>query len=153
MGPTRGGRKTAQTMVTGGGRAGGAGRVPRPQAAELVDQGEIGVGGSSSVHRALDPRLRRQIALKTLAPDLAGQPRAIERLVHEAQLTARLEHPNIVPIHDLAINYGERVYFTMRLVSGRTLSEMIDELDSQFDDAGRLHELLQIFLKVCDAVA
>jgi serine/threonine-protein kinase len=153
MGPTRG-RKTADTLVTGsGGPAGGGSGVSRPTAADLVDQGEIGVGGTSSVRRALDPRLRRQIAVKTLAADLAQQPRAIERLIHEAQLTARLEHPNIVPVHDLAINYGERVYFTMRLVAGRTLSEMIDELDSQFDDAGRLHELLQVFLKVCDAVA
>jgi serine/threonine-protein kinase len=165
MGRTRG-RKTADTLIKGSGTrtggdsggggsggSGGSGGWVRPPSAELVDQGEIGTGGSSSVHRALDPKLRRQIAVKTLAPDLSQQPRAIERLVHEAQLTARLEHPNIVPVHDLAINYGDRVYFTMRLIEGRTLSDMIDELGAELDDTGRLHDLLGVFLKVCDAVA
>jgi len=155
MGPARGGRKTADTLIKGSGgkgRAGSGAESIRP-AVEPVDQGEIGTGGSSSVRRALDPRLCRQIAMKTLAPNLAQQPLAIERLVNEARLTARLEHPNIVPVHDLAINYGDRVYFTMRLVEGRTLSDMIDELDAQFDEAGRLHDLLQVFVKVCDAVA
>jgi serine/threonine-protein kinase len=151
MAPPRG-RKTVDTLVKGsGGRASPRSNAIRATHVELVDQGEIGVGGSGSVRKALDPRLGRQIAVKMLAPGRAHRV-DIERLVHEAQLTAQLEHPNIVPVHDLAINYGERVYFTMRLIEGRTLSKMIEEFEAA-PPSEQLHDLLQVFLKVCDAAA
>jgi serine/threonine-protein kinase len=119
---------------------------------DYVDQGEIGTGGSGSVRRVLDRKLGRRVAMKTLAPGRV-RPSDIERLVQEARLTAQLEHSNIVPVHDLAINYGDHVYFTMRLVEGRTLSKMIEESAAQVDKFARLHDLLQVFLKVCDAAA
>jgi len=59
----------------------------------LLDEGEIGAGGTATVRKMYDPSLRRRVAMKTLAPDLAGNPRAHRDFVQEAEITAQLEHP------------------------------------------------------------
>ena len=119
----------------------------------FIFEGELGEGGFGVVRRALDLKLRRQVAVKTLAPRFSGQEQEVERFVREAQLTARLEHPNVVPIHDLCIGPDGGVAFTMRLIEGRTLGEQIRESGSEGTETDRLYDMLQSFLKVCDAVA
>lgn len=117
---------------------------------KLVDEGEIGSGGSGSVRKAYDPNLRRVVATKVLSPDLARFPEHVQRFVEEARLMARLDHPNIVPIHDLVAE-RDRAYFVMKRVVGQTLDARVEAQRGQGSDG--LHELLQVFLKVCDAVA
>jgi len=79
----------------------------------LVDEGEIGAGGTATVRKMYDPSLRRRVALKTLSPELSGNPRAHRDFVQEAEITAQLDHPNIIPIHELAMVDG-RASFSMR---------------------------------------
>jgi len=126
----------------------------RPQVEErLVDEGEIGSGGSGSVHRAYDPNLRRSVATKVLAPRLVKNPDFMRRFVEEARVMAQLDHPNIVPVHDLVVEERRTGYIVMKLVRGRTLEAIVAEQVERETRADSLHELLAAFLKVCDALA
>jgi serine/threonine-protein kinase len=117
----------------------------------LRDEGEIGAGGTATVRKMYDPSLRRRVATKTLAADLAGNPRAHRDFVQEAEITAQLEHPNIIPIHELAMIDG-RASFSMRLIRGQTLQQAIGGW-STLDGADALYRALNVVLHVCDAVA
>jgi eukaryotic-like serine/threonine-protein kinase len=118
----------------------------------LIDEGEIGRGGTATVRRALDPSLRRRVAVKTLSDELAANPRALRDFIQEAEITAQLEHPNIIPIHELAVGPAS-ASFSMRLIRGQTLLQAINAWSNLPDDAEALYRILNVFLHVCDAVA
>ena len=118
----------------------------------LVDEGEIGAGGTATVRKMYDPSLRRRVALKTLSPELSGNPRAHRDFVQEAEITAQLDHPNIIPIHELAMVNG-RASFSMRLIRGQTLGEALASWANLPDAADALYRVLNVFQHVCDAVA
>jgi hypothetical protein len=80
----------------------------------------IGRGGMGVVYRAHDLRLKRTVALKLMAPELAQDERFRQRFTREAELAMSLEHPNVVPIHD-AGDVGGRLYLAMRYVEGTDL--------------------------------
>jgi Protein kinase domain len=84
----------------------------------------IGRGGMGVVYRAYDLRLKRPVALKLVAPALAGDERFRERFARETELVMSLEHPNVVPIHD-AGNVDGRLYLAMRLVDGTDLGSLL----------------------------
>ncbi len=105
---------------------------------------EIARGGMAVVYEAVDSRLDRTVALKVLALEISS-PVAAHRMREEAKTIAGLEHPGIVPIHDMGELSDGRVFLTMKLVRGTTLSE--------FARGRTPAELLRIFLRVCDAVA
>jgi serine/threonine-protein kinase len=89
---------------------------------DLYDvEAEIGRGGSAVVYRATDVRLRRQVALKVLPPELAFRDDVRSRFVREAQTAAQLSHPNIVPIYAVDERDG-LVYFVMCLVEGESVA-------------------------------
>lgn len=115
--------------------------------------GIVGRGGMSTVHRANDTTLLREVAIKRLREDLCDEPQTLQRFIEEARITGQLDHPNIVPIHELARDAGGGVYFTMKLVEGRTLQEVLDGAGEDRLAPGKLREHLQIFLKICDAIA
>jgi eukaryotic-like serine/threonine-protein kinase len=85
----------------------------------------IGHGGMGEVFVAHDARLDREVALKLLRADLAGQPGMRERVLAEARLTARLTHPNVVAVLDTGEEDG-RPYVVMERLSGRTLRDELD---------------------------
>jgi serine/threonine-protein kinase len=85
----------------------------------------VGRGGMGVVYRAFDPRLKRPVAVKVLAGELAGNRRFRERFLVETELAASLEHPNVVPIHD-AGDVDGRLYLVMRLVEGGDLRMLLD---------------------------
>ena len=87
---------------------------------ELVGRGEMGV-----VYRAHDPRLKRSVAIKLLAPELSHDERFRVRFLAETELAASLEHPNVVPIHDAGESDGQ-LYLVMRYVEGGTLRDLLD---------------------------
>jgi len=105
-------------------------------------QREIARGGMGVVYEAEDVELRRRVAIKVLASELASAD-AVERMRAEAQTIARLEHPGIVPLHDVGLLPDGRLWYAMKLVRGRRL----DELNAP------IPELLRIFLRICEAVA
>jgi serine/threonine-protein kinase len=98
---------------------------------------EIAMGGMGAVYRARDMELGRLVALKMIRPGLVAGPEMIERFHREAQAAARLDHPNIVPIHDIGWHEG-RPFFTMALVPGGNLAEKM----AQFGDERRIVALV-----------
>lgn len=105
----------------------------------------IGEGGMATVYRAEDTDLERTVALKAIRIDRTDKQLA-ERMMREAKIVARLEHASIVPIHDVGRLPDGRVYYTMKLVRGRTLREVVE--------SGTLRrELLNIFERICEGIA
>src|SRR5215831_18351786 len=105
----------------------------------------IARGGMSVVYAAEDEKLSRRVALKVLdTPDANGE--LTSRLMREARILAQLEHPGIVPVHDVGVLPGGRVFYSMKFVEGLRLDRYIVQLDS-------LPQRLRLFLRVCDAVA
>ena len=69
--------------------------------------------------------MRREVATKVLAPELVRSPASLDRFVEEARMMARLDHPNIVPVHDLVVEEATSGYIVMKLVRGRTLEAVV----------------------------
>ncbi len=108
------------TIVTD---AGGT-RIEVELAGYRIDE-VIGHGGMATVYRAEQLQLGRDVALKIMAPDLAGDPRFRERFLRESRMAARLEHPNVVPIFDAGESHG-LLYIAMRYVPGSDLRSLLD---------------------------
>ncbi|MDF1754479.1 MAG: protein kinase [Verrucomicrobiales bacterium] len=89
---------------------------------------EIARGGMGSIRVAEDNKLRRSVAIKVMHRDAAASSSAQARFLLEAEVLAELAHPNIVPIHDIVWEDGCPLFYSMKLVKGRTLQAIIDEL-------------------------
>ena len=87
--------------------------------------GQIGSGSFGVVHRALQPHVGREVAVKVISPRLANDPRFVRRFVAEAQLVARLEHPRIVPLYDYWRD-PDGAYLVMRLLRGGNLKRELE---------------------------
>jgi tRNA A-37 threonylcarbamoyl transferase component Bud32 len=116
------------------------------------EQGEIARGGMSSIVAAIDRVLKRRVAMKVL--DRKRDPDGLGFFVQEARVTAALDHPNIVPVHDLHHDEdGWPSRFTMKLVEGETLAAILERTPSEAMHGVTLERILEVLLKVCDAVA
>jgi serine/threonine-protein kinase len=113
----------------------------------------IAVGGSSVVVRAFDKDILRDVAIKILDPALTNDGSEVDRFAEEARINGQLEHPSIVPIYELGVDQLGRQFLCMKLVRGVTLEETILRLGERRLDPMHLAELLQVFVKVCDAVS
>src|SRR6185295_92072 len=106
---------------------------------------ELDRGGMGVVYAAHDRELHREVALKVLATAVADADSAT-RLRREARIIAGLEHPGIVPLHDVGALPDGRVFYAMKLVSGQRLDALVQ--------GGRpLAERLRVFLRICEPVA
>ncbi len=83
-------------------------------------RGKLGRGGMGEVYSTLDTELGRVVALKLLAPDVAGTPKAVERLIREAKAASALNHPNIVTVYGL-VRHETKLALAMELVEGEAL--------------------------------
>src|ERR1700720_980108 len=105
----------------------------------------VGSGGMGTVYLAEDSVLGRRVALKILdLSDARGDLSA--RLLREAHILARLEHPGIVPVHDAGTLADGRVFYAMKFVEGERLDALAKRIDA-------IHERLRIFQRICEAVA
>ncbi|MGH7630748.1 MAG: serine/threonine-protein kinase, partial [Gemmatimonadales bacterium] len=104
----------------------------------------IGEGGMGAVYRATDRTLGRDVAIKVLRPELADDDSA-ERLRREAGILARLEHPGVVPVHEVGRLADGRLFYVMRLVRGSRLDE--------FARDAALATRLRIFLRICETMS
>jgi len=103
-----------------------------------IIEAELGRGGMGAVYRALDVRLNRYVAIKVLPPDLAFNPSVKSRFLREAQMAARLAHPNIVPIYAVDEREG-LVYFVMALIDGDSVGKRLSRQQSiPFSDVRRI---------------
>jgi serine/threonine-protein kinase len=156
--PGRGLQDWLKTSVLGETRAAADGPKSEDPAAEALFTRyeylrDIGVGGVGSVHCVKDRNLLRQVALKVLDPALAENPAQCERFIHEAQINAQLEHPNIVPVHEMVAPAVGPKYFTMKLVEGLNLQDWIQNAGRPAGVPEVLHDMLAAVVKVCDALA
>jgi predicted esterase len=97
----------------------------------------IGAGGMGEVHRARHLKLRRDVAIKVLPPEVAADPERLARFEREARSASALNHPNIITIYDIAEHEGT-TYIAMELVEGRTLRELIADGPLPIDQTIRL---------------
>jgi eukaryotic-like serine/threonine-protein kinase len=101
-------------------------------------------GGMGVVYAAEDEKLQRRVALKILdVPGTEGD--LATRLIREARVLAQLEHPGIVPVHDVGTLADGRVFYTMKFIEGRRLDQYIATVNS-------VPDRLRLFLRICDAV-
>ncbi|MBL7220027.1 MAG: protein kinase [Phycisphaerae bacterium] len=121
-------------------------------AGRYAERETIGKGGMGEIVLCVEHNTRREVAMKRMLPTAAGHAKQLARFVEEAQVTAQLEHPNIVPVHELGRDEQGAIYFTMKLVKGRSLAEILAAARDG-EETHSLSELLGIFLKVCDGVA
>jgi serine/threonine-protein kinase len=112
-------------------------------------QGEIARGGMGVVLRGRDVHLGRDLAVKVLLEKYVDQPDIARRFLEEAQIGGQLQHPGVVPVYDLG-RFGDRPFFTMKLVKGQTLATLLCE---RTDPAQELPRLLDIAVKVAQTVA
>jgi serine/threonine protein kinase len=104
----------------------------------------IARGGMGVVYAAEDENLKRRVALKVL--DVPGTDGDLaNRLIREARVLAALEHPGIVPVHDVGTLADGRVFYTMKFVEGQRLDKFIATVNS-------VPDRLRLFLRICDAV-
>jgi eukaryotic-like serine/threonine-protein kinase len=174
-GVTLGGVLTRRRAGRAGDPADGASARPTPRREEkppatrprlrdgtdrYEDLGLLGVGGMGEVRRVRDRELNRTMAMKIIPLWSVHRPGAVSRFVDEAQCSAQLQHPGIVPVHELGQLPDGRHYFTMREVRGRTLTEVIAEThqgsEQQWANSSTgwsFRRLVDAFLRVCEAVA
>lgn len=117
---------------------------------------EIARGGMGKVIEVEDNDLRRSVALKVLRKEMLDRKDLVERFLEEAQITGQLEHPNIVPVHEIGVDGRGNLYFTMKLVEGEELSSIIKRLKKKDPSAERAYpmsRLIDVFIKVCEGVA
>jgi serine/threonine protein kinase len=117
---------------------------PEPDPARYTVVERIGRGGMGTVFRAHDLLLKRDVALKVLHVG-AESGNLAARLTKEARTLAHLEHPGIVPVHDVGVLADGRPFYTMKLVHGR----LLDDVAARRPRA----ELLRLFTRICEPIA
>ncbi len=149
--------RLAELQASAAAAAGVASAAPAEFHYVLV--GTAGQGGMGTVHIAKDTELLRRVALKQLHAGASVVVSARTRFLREAQITAQLDHPNIVPVHSLEVAPDGMPAYTMKLVEGRNFHALLDEARSAFEEGRRPDETqalaarIEHFLKVCDAIA
>jgi len=133
-----------------------------PTTRRYEPRGEIARGGMGVILKVWDSELRRTLAMKVVLGRKRGSAasessaavdeRRLSRFLEEAQITGQLDHPGIVPVHDIGIDSKGRVYFTMQLVDGRDLREVF-ELARLQREGWTKSRIVGVFMRVCEAMA
>ena len=117
---------------------------------------ELGRGGMGRVLEARDPELRRSVAVKVIVDPGWATEAQLARFVAEAQITSQLEHPNIVPVHEIGVTPEGDLFFVMKKVEGRSLKQVLAALrqgDAPTAAEWPRTKLLNAFVQTCNAVA
>jgi serine/threonine-protein kinase len=109
----------------------------------------LGRGGMGEVTSAIDEQIGRAVAVKRLRGDQASNQAAVARFLREGHIQARLEHPAIVPVHEVSYDDNGEPYFVMKQLTGVTLSDVLKESDEQRFPR---QKLLRAFVDVCLAI-
>lgn len=117
---------------------------PKDNLADYEIVRAVGKGAMGEVFAAKQKSLNRTVALKTISAARSNNVKDQRKFLYEARITSELTHPNIVPVHDLAVGDDGAPFYAMKLVSGTPWQKVIRE--------NVLEENLDIFMKVCDAM-
>ena len=113
----------------------------------------LGEGGMGSVYLVHEPELGRDVATKVLSKVLASDTHFRNAFVAEARVSAQLQHPAIIPVHSMACTDDGTLSFTMQVVRGQNLRDWMRSDRYALGSRERLEQGLEIFMKVCDALA
>ena len=167
--------KAMRSIVPGNARTTGLAEKVRSISARLPQVGEnerytvkreYARGGMGRILIAQDNAVGREVALKELllagteshsVPASTSSPELVERFLREAKVTGQLEHPNIVPVYEIAARDDGSVFYTMKLVRGKTMAHRLQQIhagagSAQQKLAERL-KLLDAYVNVCNAIA
>ena len=135
-------------------------RPVKPRSTEMPDVagdtgryqliGEIARGGMGAVLKGRDVDLGRDLAVKVILEEHRDHPEMVRRFVEEAQIGGQLQHPGVVPVHEIGRFPDGRLYIAMKLVRGRTLAALLESRKDPADDRPRL---LSVFEQVCQTMA
>jgi serine/threonine-protein kinase len=124
-------------------------------------QGEIGRGGMGAIYRVIDKKFDRPLAMKVILGQATAvptgktpsvRPQQLARFLNEAKITSHLDHPGIVPVHELGLDPDGRAFFTMKLVKGITLAEVFTKHESG-DASWPTPRVLGVIERVCEAMS
>jgi serine/threonine-protein kinase len=113
-------------------------------------------GGMGAILEVEDRYLDRISAMKVVLPEKKDNGSTLQQFIAEAKITAILEHPNIIPVHELGLMNAAGLYFTMKLAEGEALNAILNKLmnnDTEYINTYNTYHMLNIFRKVCDAVS
>ncbi len=156
-GPTITLPKSVADQITLAAGLDGAGATPeglaRPTFRSRYEIGqELGHGGMGVVYAAMDRDLGRTVAMKLMQGLGADDREQAARFIREVQTTAQLEHPNIMPVYDVGLSSEGCLYYTMKLVRGKTLSAVLRGFREKREDQS-IPRLLGMFLQIANGVA
>lgn len=117
---------------------------------------QIAAGGMGAIISAEDINIRRNVAMKVMRNSSAADDNSVLRFIEEAQVTGQLEHPGVVPVHELGVDANGDTFYTMKLVKGMSLKELLKGIrdgDGEIISQYSLVHLLTIFMKASDAIA
>ena len=129
-----------------------------PASARYERGPELARGGMGAIYKVYEESLRRTLAMKVALPRGRREdaqpidPVTMGRFLEEAQVTAQLDHPGIVPIYELSVNAGGQVFFTMKLVRGENLSEIFRKVKEHAEGFDQTR-VLWVLLRACEALA
>lgn len=132
--------------------------VPRSPEQGYALLGKVGEGSMGRVFVAKDRDLHRKVAFKQISQEYVSDDRLRTRFLNEVQITAQLDHPNIVPVYGLETEPDGKLGYAMKLVEGRTLRQWIGERRDAWENLPHVEassaraEALEILIKVCDAI-
>ena len=124
----------------------------RAESGRYQIEDELGHGGMGVVLRAWDPRLRRTVAMKVVRGDARRDPQRMRRFLREARVTGQLQHPGIVPVHELGVNERGEHFFTMPVVSGERLDRVFAAVHGGRRGAS-LTRALDVLVRVAETLA
>ncbi len=124
----------------------------RPEA-RLVTEKNIAAGGMGTIFLATDRALVRHVAKKVLHSHLASNRNVVRMFLREARVNGVLDHPNVVPVYDIGEDPGGQLYFTMKMVEGLSLRDVIRGLPEGPLETSALWNLLDVAIKVMDALS
>ena len=123
--------------------------APIQMAGRYQIQGEIARGGMGALFRVRDPEIDRILAVKILLPEARAIPDAERRFLQEARITGRLQHPGIPPVHELGRLENDVPFFAMKLIEGKTLTELIRQQNFTNTDP----RWVGVFEQICRTLA
>ncbi len=116
----------------------------------------LGEGGVGEVIKARDNDIERDVAIKRLRTEMQGSHATVLRFAEEVRTVGKLEHPNIVPIHDVGVHPNGEYFFVMKYVEGETLENVIDKLaagDPEYHAKYNFERRVEIMMSILEAIA
>jgi eukaryotic-like serine/threonine-protein kinase len=130
--------------------------IKRHEGSRYRFEGGVIRGGMGAIHKVFDLDLLRLSAMKVMLPAYKSDERHLKAFITEAKITGLLEHPCIIPVHEMGLSRKTGIYFTMKFARGESLRNILNELEHnnpEYRQHYNIYRMMGIFRKVCDALS